>query len=68
MSRQCAAALIDAELPCALVSTTETEVSELVLVPFAIVKGIVSEKLLPYAAEAEFVYQVVKTVASGMVA
>ena len=40
-------ALIDVELPCALVSTTETEVSGAVLVPFAMVKGMVSKKLLP---------------------
>ena len=38
------------ELPCALVSCTETEVNG--LVPFVMVKGMVREKLLPYAAEA----------------
>ena len=68
MSRQCAAALIAVELPTALVRTTETEVSEFVLVPFAMVKGMVSEKLLPYATEAELEYQVVKTDASEIVA
>ena len=66
--RQWAAALIAVELPTALVSTTETEVSEFVLVPFAMVKGMVSEKLLPYGVDAELEYQVVKAVASEMVA
>jgi len=42
-------ALADVELPTALVSTTETEVSGTVLPEN--VNGMVSEKLLPYAAE-----------------
>jgi hypothetical protein len=47
-------ALIEFELPCELVSCTETEVSGLALVPFAMLKGMVSENWLPYAAEAVF--------------
>jgi len=43
-------ALIEFELPCAFVSCTETEVSGAVLLEN--VNGMVSEKLLPYAAEA----------------
>jgi hypothetical protein len=46
-------ALTVVELPCELVSCTETEASGFVLVPFAIVKGMVSENWLPYGAEAE---------------
>ena len=60
-------ALIEFELPCALVSTTETEVSGAALVPFAMVKGMVSKKLLPNAAEVGSAYQVVKTEDSEMV-
>ena len=61
-------ALIEFEFPCALVSCTETEVSGAVLVPFVNVKGMVSEKLLPYAAEVGSAYQVVKTEDSETVA
>ena len=43
-------ALIEFELPCALVSCTETEVTG--AVPLENVKGMVSENWLPYAAEA----------------
>jgi hypothetical protein len=42
-------ALAVVELPCKLVSCTETEVSGTVLPEN--VKGMVSKKLLPYAAE-----------------
>jgi hypothetical protein len=61
-------ALAVVELPCALVSTTEMEVSGAVAVAFVNVKGMVSEKLLPYGAEVGSAYQVVKTDASETVA
>jgi hypothetical protein len=61
-------ALANVEVPCALVSVTEIEVSGAVVVAFWTVNGIVSENWLPYAAELGSAYHVVKTEDSETVA
>jgi hypothetical protein len=59
-------ALTEFELPCELVSCTETALTGEVLLEN--VKGMVREKLLPYGAEVGSAYQVVKTGDSETVA